>query len=464
MAGLLDSFNIERPTPDLIARGKLSRIDEHAQAVFAILPAFNRTHEFGPMPFYNANASVGDSVLVAFDEQGSPWVVSWAGQLTASPDMATQAELDAHTALTTTAHGGIVASSDSRLTNARTPTAHASTHASAGSDPITISESQVTSLVSDLAAKAPLLSPTLTGTPAAPTAAVDTNTTQIATTAFVLAQASSSGDGTPAMNGAAARGTSTHFARADHVHPTDTSRAPLASPTLTGTPAAPTAAGGTNTTQIATTAFVQGELAAKAPLASPALTGNPTAPTPATGDNDTSIATTAFVQAALPIIKAGSAVAAGGETSLSVNVPAGYKSIVIVYYARDRIAGGATALAIRFNNNAGASYYDAEFDWTGAVIAANTIGVATSGRFGRCPGSTASSGSFATGYGLVTGYDNGANAKSWVAFSGGLESAAVIAEGDSGCWYNSSPISSVQLLSSASGFETGTRLDVYCLA
>lgn len=31
-------------------------------------------------------------------------------------------------------------------------------------------------------------SPTLTGTPAAPTAAVDTNTTQIATTAFVLAQ------------------------------------------------------------------------------------------------------------------------------------------------------------------------------------------------------------------------------------------------------------------------------------
>ena len=37
-------------------------------------------------------------------------------------------------------------------------------------------------------ADAPLASPTLTGTPAAPTAAVDTNTTQIATTAFVKAQ------------------------------------------------------------------------------------------------------------------------------------------------------------------------------------------------------------------------------------------------------------------------------------
>ena len=59
----------------------------------------------------------------------------------------------AHAALTTTAHGGIVASTDPRLSDARTPTAHASSHASAGSDPITIAESQVTNLVSDLAAK-----------------------------------------------------------------------------------------------------------------------------------------------------------------------------------------------------------------------------------------------------------------------------------------------------------------------
>lgn len=40
----------------------------------------------------------------------------------------------------------------------------------------------------ELIAKAPLASPTLTGTPSAPTAAVNTNTTQLATTAFVLAQ------------------------------------------------------------------------------------------------------------------------------------------------------------------------------------------------------------------------------------------------------------------------------------
>ena len=50
---------------------------------------------------------------------------------------------------------------------------------------VTIAESQVTNLTTDLAAKAPLASPTFTGTPAAPTATAGTNTTQLATTAFV---------------------------------------------------------------------------------------------------------------------------------------------------------------------------------------------------------------------------------------------------------------------------------------
>lgn len=82
-----------------------------------------------------------------------------------------------------------------------------------------------------LALKAPLASPTLTGVPAAPTAAPGTNTTQLATTAFVDA------------------------ARVILVA-VDALKAPLASPALTGTPTAPTATLGTNSTQLATTAFV----------------------------------------------------------------------------------------------------------------------------------------------------------------------------------------------------------------
>lgn len=70
--------------------------------------------------------------------------------------------------------------------------------------------------------KANLNSPTLTGTPLAPTASTSNNTTQIATTAFVQAQ--------------------------------------KANMVLTGTPTTPTAVVGTNTTQIASTAYVKAEI------------------------------------------------------------------------------------------------------------------------------------------------------------------------------------------------------------
>lgn len=69
---------------------------------------------------------------------------------------------------------------------------------------------------------------------------------------------------TPIVDGTATAGTELAFARGDHVHPTDTSRAPVASPAFTGTPTAPTATAGTNTTQVATTAFVTSAVSSKA--------------------------------------------------------------------------------------------------------------------------------------------------------------------------------------------------------
>ena len=65
------------------------------------------------------------------------------------------------------------------------------------------------------------------------------------------------------MDGTQAVGTLNTVARGDHVHPVDTTRAPLASPALTGTPTAPTAGVGTNTTQIATMASLQAEFSAR---------------------------------------------------------------------------------------------------------------------------------------------------------------------------------------------------------
>lgn len=77
-----------------------------------------------------------------------------------------------------------------------------------------------TATAAALAEKAPLASPTFTGTPKATTASADTNTTQIATTAFVIGQASSSAP--LGLTDTAAVGTSKKYAREDHQHPMPT--------------------------------------------------------------------------------------------------------------------------------------------------------------------------------------------------------------------------------------------------
>jgi hypothetical protein len=164
--------------------------------------------------------------------------------------------------------------------------------------------------------KAPLASPTLTGVPAAPTATVGTNTTQIATTAFVTSAVSA---GTSTSFSGSLAGDVTGTQSATVVGKINgTSLASLATGILknatgTGIPSIAvaadfptlnqnttgTAAGlSANITESQVTNLTT-DLAAKAPLASPTLTGTPAAPTATAGTNTTQIATTAFVTAAV---------------------------------------------------------------------------------------------------------------------------------------------------------------------
>ena len=176
----------------------------------------------------------------------------------------------------------------------------------------------------------------LTGAPTAPTPPTGDNSARVATTYFVTETLANIGsfapsNAAPLMDGVVSAGVGALGSRDDHVHPTDTTRAPVDSPTFTGNPTAPTPAVNDNDTSIATTAFVNAEINAdrpypnavplmdgvaamgaaanvarqdhvhptdttRAPINSPTFTGDPRAPTPLTSDNDTSIATTAFVQ------------------------------------------------------------------------------------------------------------------------------------------------------------------------
>lgn len=126
---------------------------------------------------------------------------------------------------------------------------------------------------------APLASPTFTGVPAGPTAAAGTNTTQLATTAFVRTEVAAGVaalvDSSPTtldtLNElAAALGDDPNFATT--MAAMLGTKAPLASPTFTGTPSGPTAAPGTNTTQFATTEYVMAGLATIQAL--PSITGS----------------------------------------------------------------------------------------------------------------------------------------------------------------------------------------------
>jgi hypothetical protein len=90
-----------------------------------------------------------------------------------------------------------------------------------------------------LDAKAPLASPALTGNPTAPTPTAGDNDTTIATTAFVTSAVTTAtvapATAAPIMDGTAAVGTATKYAREDHVHASDTSRLAKAGDTMAGT-------------------------------------------------------------------------------------------------------------------------------------------------------------------------------------------------------------------------------------
>lgn len=100
-----------------------------------------------------------------------------------------------------------------------------------------------------------LAGPTFTGVPAAPTATAGTNSTQLATCAFVQAALAAAPGGVSSFN--ARTGAITLLG-------SDVSAAGgamIASPSFTGTPTSPTPSPGANNTQIATTAFVAAALA-----------------------------------------------------------------------------------------------------------------------------------------------------------------------------------------------------------
>jgi len=207
-------------------------------------------------------------------------------------------------------------------------------------------DNEFNAIANAVSTKADTNSPTFTGTPSAPTATAGTETTQIATTAFVTAA-------TDAL---------------------DTAKADLASPDFTGTPTAPTAAAGTDTTQIASTAMVQAALAQAGvidttQLADDAVTtakiaddvalgGNPTTTTQAVSDRSTRIATTDFVRDAIDQyaeVELTSAAAQASASSDSITVTYGPTGKALILASAGRQAGFANQGSVSYTLKRGST-------------------------------------------------------------------------------------------------------------
>lgn len=265
-----------------------------------------------PAPVSSFNSRTGAVTLLGADVSAAGGALIASPTFTGAPAAPTPAPGDSSTKLATTAFvAAALAAAGGGVTSFNTR-----------SGAVTLLTTDVTGVGGAL-----LASPTFTGTPAAPTATAGTNSTQLATTAFVAAALAAAPGGVSSFN------TRTGAITLIGADLSAAGGALLASPTFTGAPKAPTPVTTDNSTTLATTAFVAAAIAAAggvtsfnsragvvtlttaditgaggAPIASPTFTGVPAAPTATAGTNTTQLATTAFVAAA----------AAGGFKRLAI--------------------------------------------------------------------------------------------------------------------------------------------------
>ena len=211
--------------------------------------------------------------------------------------------------------GGAVTLTSGDVTTALgfSPIATAVTSFKAGSD--SPRAGAVTLLGTDVATSlgytpAPLVSPTFTGVPVAPTATAGTSTTQLATTAFVTNAVTTATTGVITFNG-----------RSGAVVPGSSD-------------------------------YAVAQISGAAPLASPVFTGNPTAPTQLTADNSTRLATTAYVTAKVGATTAGVTTfnsRAGAVSLINTDLNTGFASGPVNFAS----TGDSANSTIRFKRTAG---------------------------------------------------------------------------------------------------------------
>lgn len=220
--------------------------------------------------------------------------------------------------------------------------------------------------------------PDLTGTPTAPTAATGTNTTQIATTAFVQtainnaddAEILTYGDTSVTYADIATKVAAGKILFAHYSDSSDNVTLPYVCTTTSGNHVFTNMVGNTRwTIYLSNTDTWSIASAALATLASPYFTGNPTAPTQAAGNNSTRIATTAFVSTA--ITNANNIFIATYGTTTYADISAAESAGKILFATRTN--SGVTRCLPLIEKNAGGQYiFSGEYSGTNVYYTVNS--------------------------------------------------------------------------------------------
>lgn len=194
-----------------------------------------------------------------------------------------------------------------------------------------------------------------------------------------------------------------------------------------------------------------------------------TVPTKVSGDVFTAAMWTTYVQGNLNtgVLRAlGDSILGSDQASVTFSsIDQNFAHLLLAVYGRSDRAAVTDSIAVRFNADSGANYYE-EFETIAGTTATPNESLGSSRlEVGTCPANTAAANLFASALGFIGHYAQAINKKSLVAMTGlgwGTTTGMAGLSLFGGYWNNTAALTTVAVIpSSGTNIKTGSRATLY---